>query len=74
MRASAVKHLGRDSLVHAVRIAAKVADNEPQRNPVYVKALELMATALEEAGISSRSDGDYWLVKIPELKQTTTRP
>lgn len=61
-----MKPVDRRTLVHVVRIAAKMADEDPQRNPAYVEAIELMATALEEAKLSCREDGDYWLVRIPQ--------
>lgn len=66
-----MKPLNRQSLIHAVRIAAKLADKDSERNPAYVEAMDLMATALEQATVSSRSDGDYWLVKIPKLNGKT---
>lgn len=61
-----MKRLNQLDLVHSVRIAARMADKQSPRNPFFVEALQLMATALEEATISVRSDGSYWLVKIPE--------
>jgi hypothetical protein len=55
------------TLIHAVRIAANEAANRKaaEQNRVYTRALETVATALEEAKISSRSDGNYYLVRLP---------
>lgn len=63
------KSLSQQSLIHAVRIAANEARGKchVERNPAYVKALDIVATALEQAAISSRADGNYYLVKLPDL-------
>lgn len=61
-----MKRVSQMDLIHAVRIAARIADKESPRNPFFVEALQLMAAALEEATVSVRSDGNYWLVRIPE--------
>lgn len=65
--------LSRRLLIHSVRVAARCAAEDRERNPAFVRALELMAEAVESAGISSRSDGDYWLVKIPDVERKAAR-